>query len=140
MRGYTYLNYAGLAPLRRGAIPAGLMPIELFGNGLLPAYFRLQEDTRRRTAHWIGVEPRQVAFSSSTTTGLQAVAATLDWRPGDVVLFPRDDFPSNVFPWQDLARFGVEACSVDDWEAPWPARTRLVAISTVDFSTGAERP
>ena len=140
MRAYTYLNYAGLAPLRPGSIPAGLMPVELFGNALLPAYFRLQEDTRRRTAHWLGVEPRQVAFSSSTTTGLQAVAATLDWRPGDVVLYPRDDFPSNVFPWQDLARFGVEACPVDDWEAPWPARTRLVAISTVDFSTGAERP
>jgi selenocysteine lyase/cysteine desulfurase len=137
---YTYLNYAGLAPLRPGSIAAGLVPVELFGNALLPAYFRLQEDTRWRTASWLGVEPRQVAFTTSTTSALQAVAATLDWRPGDVVLYPHRDFPANVFPWQDLARLGVEACPVEDWDQPWPKRTRLVAISSVDFSTGAERP
>jgi cysteine desulfurase/selenocysteine lyase len=140
VRAYTYLNYAGLAPIRPGSIPAGLLPVELFGNALLPPFFKLQEDARRRTARWLGTEPRHVAFLSSTTAALQAVAGSFDWRPGDVVLYPDGDFPSNVFPWQDLARFGVHACPVDDWDAPWPDRTRLVSISTVDFTSGAERP
>lgn len=140
MLGMTYLNYAGLAPLRLSAVLSGWFPWEVAGNALLPRLARRQLSVRESVAAWLGVRERNVAFLGSTTAALTAVAHSIDWREGDVVLYPRDDFAANVLPWTDLSRHGVAAVAVDDWAAPWPARTRLIAISTVDFSTGDERP
>lgn len=140
MLGLTYLNYAGLGPLRPRSALAGLVPWEIVGNAFLPRLVGRVAELRDAIGEWLGLDGRNIAFLSSTTAALQAVAATIDWRPGDVVLHPRDDFPANVLPWAGLARLGVAAVAVDDWSAPFPERTRLVAISTVDFSTGIERP
>jgi selenocysteine lyase/cysteine desulfurase len=67
-------------------------------------------------------------------------AQALGWQPGDVVLYPQTDFPANVLPWQQLQRWGVEAKGMTDWTSPWPDATRLVSLSTVDFTTGIEQP
>lgn len=139
MLGATYLNYAGLAPLRPGSALRGLIPWEVLGNTQLPRLVARQQALRDAVARWLGVGERNVAYMTSTTAALQAVAATIDWRPGDVVLHPDGDFPANVFPWTGLVGRGVTAVAVRDWSAPFPAGTRLVAISTVDFSTGEER-
>lgn len=140
MWGVAYLNYAGLAPLRPRAALAGWFPWEIAGNALMPRLVRRQLAVRESVAAWLGVEERNVAFLGSTTAALTAVAHSIDWCEGDVVLYPRDDFVANVLPWTDLSRRGVTAVPVDDWSAQWPDRTRLVAISTVDYSTGDERP
>jgi cysteine desulfurase/selenocysteine lyase len=140
MIGLAYLNYAGLAPLHPRAAVAGLVPWELAGNAMLPRLIVRQQRLRERVARWLRVSDRNVAYLPSTTAGLQAVAASIDWCPGDVVLYPRGDFPANVFPWTGLARRGAIPMAVDDWDAPFPPQARLVAISTVDYSTGDERP
>lgn len=140
MIGLTYLNYAGLAPLRARSAFAGLVPWELVGNAFLLRLVHRQQRLRESVATWLNVSDRNVAFLTSTTAALQAVAATFDWRPGDVVLYPRDDFQANVLPWLGLERRGVRAIAVDDWSAPFPPGTRLVAISTVDYTNGDERP
>jgi cysteine desulfurase/selenocysteine lyase len=140
MLGVAYLNYAGLAPLRlRGAL-AGWFPWELAGNILLPRLMRRQLSLRDSVAAWLDVGERNVAFLGSTTAALTAVAHSIDWREGDVVLYPRGDFAANVLPWTNLTDRGVVRLAIDDWSAPWPQRTRLVAISTVDYTTGDERP
>lgn len=140
MIGLTYLNYAGLAPLRVRSAIAGLLPWELAGNALQLRLINRQQRLRESIGTWLGVSDRNVAFLPSTTAALQAVAETFDWQPGDVVLYPRDDFQANVLPWLGLQRRGVRAIAVDDWSAPFPPGTRLVAITTVDFATGDERP
>jgi len=81
-----------------------------------------------------------VAFVPSTSLALHIAANSLNWRQGDVALFPADDFPANVQPWQTLERFGVQAAGVQNWSDPWPERTNMVSLSTVDFSTGIEQP
>jgi selenocysteine lyase/cysteine desulfurase len=138
--GVTYLNHAGLAPLRARSALAGLIPWELAGNAFLPRMAGRIGHLREAVGTWLGVEERNVAFLPSTTAALGAVAASIPWTAGDVVLFPARDFPANVFPWTDAARHGVRAVAIEDWDAPFPERTRLVAISTVDYTTGTERP
>jgi selenocysteine lyase/cysteine desulfurase len=141
--GLAYLNYAGLAPLRLRSAAAAWLPWEIAGNALLPGLVERQQRIREMVADWLGVTDRNVAFLTSTTAALQAVAAAVPWQPGDVVVYPAGDFPANVLPWTGLAaRRGVEAVAVepDGWAAPFPTRTRLVAISTVDYTTGDERP
>lgn len=140
MLGVTYLNYAGLAPLRLRSLARGLFPWEAAGNVLLPRFVARQQALREAVARWLGVTDRNVAFLTSTTTALRAVAESIDWQPGDVVLYPAGDFPANVFTWTDLARRGVRAEGVTDWRRPFPERTRLVAISSIDFASGDERP
>jgi selenocysteine lyase/cysteine desulfurase len=138
--GLTYLNYAsiGLLPLRSAL--AGILPFEVGGLAFMRPLFERHNELRERVARWLGVTDRNVAFLGSTTAALQAVARTFRWKDGDVVLYPEGDYPANVLPWTDLARDGVCARAVRDWSGPFPDRTRLVAISTVDWTTGIERP
>lgn len=140
MIGLTYLNYAsiGLMPLRSAL--AGMWPYEIGGLAFMRPLFERHGEIREAVAHWLGVTERNVAFLGSTTAALHAVARTFDWEQGDVVLYPEGDYPANVLPWTDLARHGVCARAVRDWSEPFPERTRLIAISTVDWTTGNERP
>jgi len=157
----TYLNWAGLAPLTLRAYFKSLWAPELLGNTQLLGWFRRVEALKVAVAEWLGCQPDQVAFVPSTSAGLVIASQALDWQPGDQVLYPAQDFPANVMPWQRLQRFGVEAHGVADWQKflaaesgqtgqseldqPFHAfdsysRLRLVSLSTVDFTTGIEQP
>ena len=73
------------------------------------------------------------------------VAAAVRWRPGDRVLYPADEFPSNRYVWENLAERGVEPEAIElspertllealdsrDWD-----RVRLVALSAVSYHDG----
>ena len=53
--------------------------------------------------------PHEVAFVENTSTALSMVAEGLDWRSGDNVVGAALEFPSNVYPWMELATSrGVE--------------------------------
>ena len=135
-----YMNYAGMAPLRFGAYLKGLLAPELFGNTRLPQWFAQAERLRGKVADWLGCHADQVAFVPSTSMALNTAAYSLNWQPGDVVLYNPNDFPANVLPWEKLARFGVNPVAVENWQDPWPSRTRMVSISTVNYATGIEQP
>ncbi len=137
---FTYLNWAGLAPLRPKSYLQSLFTPELFGNVLLPRWQKETDALRESVAEWLGCDPTQVAFLPSTTVALTLIANSLNWQPGDVVLYPQRDFPANVMPWEKLRRFDVSPMPIQDWYSPWPERTRMVALSTVDYSTGIEQP
>ncbi len=40
----------------------------------------------------------------------EQVAGGISWKPGDKIIVPVPDFPSNVYPWVNLERSGVEIC------------------------------
>jgi selenocysteine lyase/cysteine desulfurase len=61
------------------------------------------------------------------------------------VLFYEKEFPANIYPWLNLKRKGVEARTIpsrngrvllEDIERLVDSRTRLIAISSVQFSNG----
>ena len=51
--------------------------------------------------------PTRIAFVSSTTQGIGLVAEGFPWRPGDSVVTAAEEYPSNVYPWMNLASRGV---------------------------------
>lgn len=146
---YIYLDHAGVAPLSsrvRDAVSAAAARCASDGAFGYPAWSTQIEGIRKRCGHLMNADGSEIAFVRSTSHGLSIVAQGLDWRTGDNVLYGEKDFPSNQFPWQHLARRGVEARSVpnrggriaiEDIEARIDQRTRLVAISTVQFVSGA---
>ncbi len=109
--------------------------------------FQTVERGRGRFARWIGAEPDEVAWTRNVTDGMNLFLGSLDWRPGDEVVYCPDlEHPANVLPWRNLAlRRGVGLRAVPSTGGRLPAvrmaeavgpRTRVIAAATVTYSPG----
>jgi selenocysteine lyase/cysteine desulfurase len=144
----VHMNHAGISPLPRCVAAA----IHTFADdGLLldrDVYQRWEtraEAVRAAAARLIGARAHEVAFIRSTSEGLSLVASGLPWQSGDNVVAVADEYPSNVYPWFGLRRLGVETrllarrqlrVTAADVAAAIDARTRVVALSSVDWQSG----
>ena len=147
--GRAYLNCAAVAPGStrvRAAINAWLDDHVAQGNSASTHWWARAAEVRARTAELIGAAPEEIAFVKSTSHGLAMVAEGLGWRSGDeVAVASALEYPSNVYAWKHLADRGVEVReipvvdgavtpeAVDEAIGP---RTRLVAVSSVQFASG----
>jgi selenocysteine lyase/cysteine desulfurase len=102
-------------------------------------------DIRKTCARLINAETDEIAFVKSTAHGLSIVAEGLDWKTGDNLLIYEKEFPSNIFPWLNLRRKGVEVkvipsrdgrIVIEDIERLIDSKTRLLSLSSVQFSNG----
>ena len=145
----AYLNCAAVAPGStrvRAAINAWLDDHVAQGNSASTHWWARAAEVRARTAELIGAAPEEIAFVKSTSHGLAMVAEGLDWRSGDeVAVASALEYPSNVYAWKHLADRGVEVREipvVDGAVTPGAIeeaigpRTRLVAVSSVQFASG----
>ena len=114
----------------------------------------LRTRLRERLARLLGVEPVALALTSGATHGVQAIALSFPWKPGDRVVLFEGEFPANVTPWQRAAEL-FQLCPVFVPLAPFHRSSeeglaaleaelargaRLVAVSAVQFSTGLAMP
>jgi selenocysteine lyase/cysteine desulfurase len=108
-------------------------------------YADVSADLRTALAQLINGTPEEVAFVQNTSHGLNVIANALPLHSGDNVVYCDMEFPSNVYPWMNLGRGGIEArciphdgggLTVDALEAAADARTRVLAVSSVEFLTG----
>ena len=150
--GVVYLDHAATGSLGTPAVEAatdfvrgrgGLVPGRLPNN--FPADLERIDRARQRAAALVNAPVETVCLVPNTSTGLNLVARGLDWRAGDRVAVPACEFPSNLLPWRDLGRLGVETDLVahrdgtftpEDVEAVLTPRTRVVAVSAVQFLSG----
>ena len=93
----------------------------------------------------INADRDEIAFINSTTQGIGLIAEGFPWRDGDNVVTAADEYPSNLFPWMNLASRGVDVRQVpsrdgriwlEDLVAAIDRSTRVLAISHVEFATG----
>ena len=147
--GRAYLNCAAVAPGStrvRAAINAWLDDHVAHGSMASTHWWERVAEARARTADLVGAAPDEIAFVKSTSHGLALVAEGLDWRPGDeVAVASALEYPSNVYAWKHLADRGVGvremrvvdgAVTPDAVEEAIGPRTRLVAVSSVQFASG----
>jgi len=145
----VYLNHAAVSPLPTPTIKATEAQLhDVFESGSM--HFRqwlsVKEEARRLLASLLGARPEQVAFMRNTSDSLSTVANGLRWNAGDNVVTFRHEFPSNIYPWlrlRDTHGVEIRMCGerngrVDQEELCnlIDKRTRLVAISQVQFATG----
>jgi cysteine desulfurase/selenocysteine lyase len=145
---YIYLDHSGVAPMPlrvKNAIEQFLA--ESAGGGAFhySKWAQRISEIRNACARLINAGPDELAFVKSTSHGLSIVAEGLDWRPGDNVLIYEKEFPSNIYPWLNLRRKGVEVriipsregrILIDDIAQLIDSKTKLLAISSVQFSNG----
>jgi cysteine desulfurase/selenocysteine lyase len=145
----TYLNAAAQGPLPRVAIHAAGQALEWkkFPHTMPDCvYFDLPNRVRNSLAKLIGGAAEEIAITTGTSSGLAAVAAGLEWKPGDEVLIARGEFPAHFTTWLPMQVAGklkvivVEPrerfVTADDFIAHIGPRTRLVSTSLVRFDDG----
>ncbi len=144
----VYLNHAAISPMNlrtRAALD------QFFDNRLDKdiEYWPIAIDQKQRLYQQIGqlinAPAENIALVPNTSAGLNVLALGLDWKAGDRILLNNFEFPSNIYPFVNLRRFGVEidfvehrdgALHLEDIKAKITPRTRLLAISFVEFMNG----
>jgi cysteine desulfurase / selenocysteine lyase len=101
---------------------------------------------RTAAARLLGASECEVALVPNTTIGINLVAEGFPWKSGDNLVLPDNEFPSNLLPWKNLHRRGVEIrtlsvpengqISLDQLVELIDSRTRIVALSWVGFASG----
>jgi len=145
----AYLNHAGTGPLsRRGAerMAALADTVSRTGDRVWSERQREVERVRGMAARLLGArEAHEVAFVENTSTALSMVAQGLDWQAGDNVVGAALEFPSNVYPWMQLADKGVEYRRAEERDGRIDPgellslideRTRMLALSWVQYASG----
>ena len=146
-RNYNYQNHAAIAPMCRRAVEAAKRQLDhSYENAYLGGGFsRRAEHVRQRAADLINARPDEICFVKNTTEGLSFVANGLKWQRGDNVVTTNVEFPANMYPWMALQDRGVELQIVIEENGRVPldrviesvnARTRVVAISAVQYASG----
>jgi selenocysteine lyase/cysteine desulfurase len=147
-RRWAYFDHAAVSPLpRRSGNVLRAWTEEQENNGCVhwPAWEARLEVIRGDVARLIGADADEVAFVNSTTNGLGLVAEGFPWRDGDNVVTAAEEYPSNIYPWMNLASRGVALRTVasregrlwvEDLADAMDARTRLLTISYVEWSSG----
>ncbi len=147
-RRFVYLDHAATAPLSGPASQAvqtwSRQAAEL-GDTVWLQWEEGVQQVRRTAAELIGAAPEEVALVPNTTAGINLVAEGFPWREGDNVVTLANEFPSNQYPWMNLAGRGVEARRVpveggqvdlDRLADACDGRTRIVSVSWIGYASG----
>jgi len=111
--------------------------------------FAEYERLRERLAAFLDAPSEAVGLTESTADGISAVAAALDWEPGDVVVRTDLEHPAGTLPFERLARrHGVEVRVVEtedgridtDDFADAVADADLACFSSLSWNYGTRLP
>jgi selenocysteine lyase/cysteine desulfurase len=145
---WAYFDHAAVAPIPKPAANAIVHWADEaanFGGAIWPRWKSARESLRSQAAQLVGAEPDEIALVRSTTEGINLVAEGFHWQAGDNAVTLADEFPSNLYPWMNQARRGVETRRVatDDGRVDLNRlaeacddRTRIVSISWIGYASG----
>ncbi len=142
------MNHAAVSPMSqrvRGALDRFLNRCEVEEIDAFISTLPIAARTKANLAKLVGSTPDRIAFTGNTSDGLSLLAAGLQWRAGDRIILNDSEFPSNIVPFINLKRLGVEIdfiktnhgeITAEQIEALITPRTRLVSLSFVQFLSG----
>lgn len=151
---WQYFNHAGVSPWPTRTIKAVTEFAEAFGLDCFQSknWFDEIETLRPLLAKLIHAEMDEIAFMRNTGDAISVVSSGLHWQKGDRIISASAEYPSNVYPWNDVCeRHGAELVVVpehiddngvarvseeDLLDAASHHRTKLIAISHVQWASG----
>jgi len=146
---WAYLNTASYGPFPQRTVRA--MQTWAAGIGDAPNYFETDRpdttaEATRMMAALTGSTPDAIAWVPSLADGMNLLAHSIDYRPGDNVVLLEGEYPSVVYPFRTLERHEVtlklvprDAAGRADLARIADAidhRTRALAISYVEYIDG----
>jgi selenocysteine lyase/cysteine desulfurase len=146
----AYLNCAYMSPLLNAARDAGQAAVARKSQPwriTARDFFEESETARRLFAELIGADAEGVALIPAASYGVSLAAANLPIRAGQRIVVLDNQFPSNVYPWRELAaRSSAEVVTIPrpadfDWtSAILPQideRTAIVALPQCHWTDGS---
>ncbi len=147
-RAGTYLDVAS-----RGLMPAAAVDLvtkrvrdRMLGLANKDQYFQFVEDFRNKAARLISASAGDIAITKNVSEGLNAIAASIDWKPGDEVFYCGSiEHPNNIYTWRNLTRKGVVVrdfptpegvVPIEDMLRAVSSKTRVITVSTTTFQPG----
>lgn len=144
----VYLNHAASAPMPARTSRA----VRAYADDRERLFSLYQTGTQdydiavlqRKVASLLSAPSERVTFVPTTTDAIAGAINSIDWRSGDNIVVPANEFPGVLYPCLHLAPRGVEArivpveahADLDRVLAAIDGRTRAVAISHVHWQTG----
>jgi len=142
---WTYLNTATFGQMPRRAAEAVARHFARRDELACSDFIRWFDDAdgiRARIAAFIHCAAADIAFIHNASAGLSLLLGGLKWQTADQIVTLEDEFPNHYYYPSHL-----RGCGVEFVETPWDgfykcltARTKLVALSTVNYSTGFRPP
>ncbi len=146
----AYLNCSYMGPQLRSAGEAGERAIAGKSRPweITPRdFFEDSETVRGLFAELTGGDPEGVAIIPSVSYGMAVVAANVPVEAGESIVLLQDQFPSNVYPWRELAkRRNAEVVTVPrpaghDWTSAVldriEDRTAVVTVPNCHWTDGS---
>jgi selenocysteine lyase/cysteine desulfurase len=140
-----YLNHAAVSPLPRAAADALHHYTDdamNWGSFHYPDWMAACEGVRTELARMIHCQTTEVALVKNTSEGIATIQMGLAWKPGDIIVAFREEFPANYYCWQLLEQ--RHQCQVR-WLSIYDPLdvidqacqgARLLAISWVNYLSG----
>src|SRR5262249_18260898 len=145
----AFLNCAYISPLPKASVIAGDLGLRRKTRPWTIAsddFFTPSEVVRQHFARLINADADDVAFAPSLSYGMAQAAHNIPLQKTQSIVTLSEEFPSNVYPWMDLAeRTGAAFVSVprpgdDDWTAALlaaiNASTGVVAVPHCHWTDG----
>ncbi len=144
----VYLNHAAISPLSSRVTEKLEWYIDERMFGVVDTHesaVGIRHDLRKSVARLINTQPENIGFVTNTSEGFNWLVHGLKWQKGDQVILFDYEFPSNIYPFLQLEKQGVEmvwvknrdgAIDIDDIEAAITSKTRLLSISFVEYVNG----
>jgi len=146
--GVTYLNCAYAAPQLRAITEAGQKAVALKAQpwSLSELFFEPVERIRTLVARILGADAEGVALVPAVSYGLSVAARNIPFSRGQNIVVLAEQFPSNVYPWREMARQSegevrtVPRPADGNWTpavlAAIDAKTALVALPHCHWTDG----
>ena len=150
-----YLNTGASSPSPRRVVDAatGYLEHQQFDaphdEGIYGTAITARESVRETIATHLGADADEVALTDSTVDGINHVATSIDWEPGDVVVRTDLEHPAGELPWarmRDLHGIEVRELStargrldLDDLTEA-VADARLLCLSSLSWTYGTRLP
>jgi cysteine desulfurase/selenocysteine lyase len=146
--GKLWLNHAAISPLNsrtKNAVEQYLLNRSEGSIDDFPQIVQISQNTKLQIGKLINAPVERIGFVNNTSDGLNILANGIDWKSGDRILLNDSEFPTNVVPFLNLKRLGVEIDFVqtdndeirlEDIEKAITPKTKLLSISFVQFLSG----
>lgn len=144
----VYLDHAAVGTISSGVEAAMHRQATLHNTHIVdgrPEFGQRYAAAREAVARLAGTPATMISFIQNTSHGLSLLANGQDWQPGDNIVVPAMEFPSNYLPWIRLEAKGVEVrrlhtsdgrITPSELSTLVDRRTRLVSVSAVQYYNG----
>ena len=145
---WVFFNHAGVSPLpgrARDVMKEFLDDVCAHSMANHKKWHGQIRNARQFAADILHCSPEEIAFMKNTSEGVSMIANGLNLSPGDTVVTTDIEYPANIYPWMRLSKSDVNLKLVanrngripfEDLAAAVDKSTRVIALSSVEFSTG----